>query len=56
MVAVLVFSTRREGLSEPARSTAGSEEVGGSPPFLLPPILFWVSLGTWMLKNDQEQK
>lgn len=30
MVAVLVFSTRREELSEPGGPTVGSEEVGGS--------------------------
>lgn len=25
-------------------------------PFLLSPIVFWVSLGNWKLKSDQEQK
>lgn len=66
MVAAWICSTRRKGLSEPeCEEVGGTEAAAGKTgggggghlalciPFPLPPLLFWLSLGTWVWETDQ---
>lgn len=53
MVAVLVFSTRRKGLSEPAGTTVASEEVSGSSRVPLSPPSYSFLGESWNLDAEK---
>lgn len=53
MVAVLVFSTRREELSESGGPTVGSEEVGGSARVPLSPPSYSFLDESWNLDVEK---